>query len=208
MTEAAQIEAAAQAKEAATAALYRDDGSKVFGDEEHKERMTAIRREHAAAFDRIESDISRKVGEAEQELLVAENADLASTLTIEESQRVSALSGFVADDVARLPLAALEKRCRAALVGGDKASMFLLSHYAGRRAEEEGAYELGDAVAELRAKVAPDQERKLADAREALEEAQALREQAYYRRRGVDDAVGLYHQQTYGHLSQGVRGAS
>ncbi len=86
--------------------------------------------------------------------------------------------------------------------------MFLLAHHAGRRAEEEGAYELGDAVAELRAKLDPEAKDKLEAARAALEEAQALREQAYYRRRGVDDAVGLYHQQTYGHLSQGVRGAS
>jgi hypothetical protein len=54
------------------------------------------------------------------------------------------------------------------------------------------------AVAQLRAKVAPDQERKLADARRAHEEAQELREKAYYRRRGVDDAYGLYAQGTYG----------
>ncbi len=202
------IEEAASRRQQQEAQLYRHDGTKLYGDEEHKERMAAIRCEHAASFDRIEAEISRKVGEAEQELLVAENADLASTLTTEESQRVSALSGFVADDVERLPLDALERRCRAALVSGDRPSMFLLAHHAGRRAEEEGAYELGDAVAELRAKLDPEAKDKLEAARAALEEAQALREQAYYRRRGVDDAVGLYHQQTYGHLSQGVRGAS
>jgi hypothetical protein len=202
------IEQAASRRQQQEAQLYRADGTKLFGDEEHRERMSAIRREHAAAFDRIDADAERKVQEAEQALLVAENADLSSTLTTEESQRVSALSGFVADDVERLPQDALERRCRAALAGGDKASMFLLAHHAGRRAEEEGAYELGDAVAELRAKLDPEAKDKLEAARAALEEAQALREQAYYRRRGVDDAVGLYHQQTYGHLSQGVRGAS
>jgi hypothetical protein len=140
--------------------------------------------------------VARKVAEAGEALLVAENADPASTLTTEEFQRVSALSGFIADDVERLPLDALERRCRAALASADRPTLFALAHHAGRRAEEETAYELAEAVAELRRKIAPDQERKL-EAREAVEEAQGLREKAYYRRRGVRDATDLYAQGAY-----------
>ncbi len=191
------IEQAASRRQQQEAQLYRADGTKLFGDEEHRERMSAIRREHAAAFDRIDADAERKVQEAEQALLVAENADLSSTLTTEESQRVSALSGFVADDVERLPQDALERRCRAALASGDRSTMFLLAHHAGRRAEEEGDYDLAEVIAELRAKVAPEQESKLADARRGLEDAQDLRERAYYKRRGVDDATDLYTRGAY-----------
>jgi hypothetical protein len=192
-----QIQEAVSRREAEEAALLRPDGSRRFGDAEHRERMAAIQAEHARAFDQIDADAERKVREAEQALLVAENADLTSTLTTEESQRVSALSAFVADDVARLPLDALAKRCRAALASGDRSTMFLLAHHAGRRAEEEGDYDLAEVIAELRAKVAPEQESKLADARRGLEDAQDLRERAYYKRRGVDDATDLYTRGAY-----------
>jgi hypothetical protein len=193
-----RIEEAASRREQQEANLYRPDGSKVYGDEEPRERMAAIRREHARAFDRIDADVARKVAEAEEALLVAENADPADALDTDELARANAKSAFVAQGVERLPLDALERRCRAALASGDKPSMFLLAHHAGRRAEEEeNAYELAEAVAELRRKIAPDQERKLAAAREAVEEAQALREQANYRRRGVRDATDLYARGAY-----------
>ncbi len=201
-----RIEEAAQRREQAEAALYRSDGTKVFGDAEHRERLANIRAEHARAFDAIDADVGRKVREAEEALLVAENRDPADALLPSELQRANAKSQFVADDVGRLPLDALEKRCRAALASGDKANIFLWAHHAGRRADEEGAHELAETVAELRAKLDPDAERKLAEARQAHEDAMELRELAYFKRRGVSDAVGLYHQQTYGHLAQGVWG--
>ncbi len=81
-----RIEEAASRRAEAEAQLFRDDGSKVYGEQEHKERMAAIKREASASFDRIDADVARKVQEAEQALLVAENADPASTLTTEESQ--------------------------------------------------------------------------------------------------------------------------
>jgi hypothetical protein len=49
VTKQFRIEEAARAKEAATAALYRDDGAKVYGDEEHTERQRQIMREHTTA---------------------------------------------------------------------------------------------------------------------------------------------------------------
>jgi hypothetical protein len=167
--------------------------------------MAAIKREHLAAFDRIEADISRKVGEAEQALLLAENSDPSDALTTSELQRAQAKGQFVADDAERLSLGKLAQRCRAAAASGDRAGMFLWGHHAYARvgdpdvtADEPGAEEVREAIAELRRKLAPDQERKLAEARQAHEEAQALRELAYYKRRGVDDAYGLYAQNVYG----------
>jgi hypothetical protein len=204
------IEEAALRREQQEAQLYRSDGSRVYGDGEHEERLAAIKARHRAEFDAIDADVGRKVREAEERLLVAENADLASTLSTEELQRVSALSGFVADDVERLSPGEIVKRCQAALASADRPTLFALAHHVARRAGEEEdlgvAEEFGEVVAQLRAKLAPDQQEKIAAARETLEEAQGLRERSYYRRRGVNDAVGLYQQQAYGHLAQGVRG--
>jgi hypothetical protein len=200
MTEAYRIEEATSRREQAEADLYRPDGSRYYSDEEHAERVRAIQARHRADFDRIEAEIARKVEEAEERLLLAENADLASTLTTEELQRVSVLSGFVADDVERLSLGEVVKRCRAALATADRPTLFALAHHVARRAGEEedlGLVEEFGEVAQLRAKLAPDQERKLAAARQAHEEAQELRERAYLGRRGAKDAFDLYAQSGY-----------
>ena len=199
-----RIEEAASRREQQEAQLFRPDGSKVYGEQEHKERLQAIRAEHAAAFDRIDDDVARKVDEAEERLLLAENADLASTLDTDELQRVSALSGFVADDVERLSVADLVKRCKAASLTRDRPTLFLLAHYASRRvgeslslSDEEGDEEVREVVAELRRKLDATYEGKVAAAREAVEEAQALREKAYHGRRGAKDAFDLYAQSGY-----------
>ena len=193
-----QVEQGARQRAEAEAKLYRDDGSPVYGDAEHRERLAAIRAEHAAAFDAIDADVGRKVQEAEERLLAAENPDIAGSLTTDELARASALSGFVAADAERLPAGELEKRLRAVAASEDRASMFGWAHHAGRRTDDLEGLDLAEPVAELRRMVAPERERKLAAAREALEEAQSLRELAYYKRRGVADAYGLYAQNAYG----------
>ena len=114
-----RIDEAAQRREQEEAKLYRPDGSKVFGEQEHKERMAAIKREASASFDRIDADVARRVQEAEQALLVAENADPADVLTTSELERANARSAFVAADAERLPLDKLAQRCRAALASGE-----------------------------------------------------------------------------------------
>ena len=209
----ARMDVAAERRERAEAELLRRDGARRYGEQEHRDRQRQIERDHGAVFDAIDADIARKVEEAEQGLFVAEHADPADALTTSEFQRANAKSQFVAADAQRLSLDKLAQRCRAAAASGDKASMFLWTHHAYARvgepdatADETGADEVREAVAELRAKLDPDQERKLAEAREAVEETQALREHAYYRRRGVDDAFGLYPQQSYGNIAARVRG--
>ena len=200
-----RIQEATTRRQQQEAQLYRSDGSKYFSDQEHAERMAAIRAEHARAFDAIEADLADRADRAQAELEALEHADPAAGLSTEELQRAAATKAFVADEMADLSLADLARRCRAAASSsGDKASMYALAHHAARRVGEPdvtsdvpGAEEVREAVADLRTKIAPDQERRLADAREALEEAQALREQAYYRRRGVRDAFDLYARNTY-----------
>ena len=73
-----QIQEATTRREQQEAALLRPDGSRYYSDEEHKERVRAIRREHAAAFDRIDADIEERAERAQGELEALENADPAA----------------------------------------------------------------------------------------------------------------------------------
>ena len=179
-----------QAKEAARAALSRADGSRVYGAEEHKEREREIERDFLAQMDRIDEGISERVAEAEEKLLVAQHRDPTRALTAGELAEANQRRVFVGDEVHALPADVLAWRARAAIASGDRPGMFLLSLAAARRAEEE--LELGEVVAELRAGLDPEAERRLAAARQAHEEAQGLQERAYLARRGATDAYGLY----------------
>ncbi len=113
------IEQAASRRAEAEAALYRPDGTPRFAGDEHRERKQAIERDFSAAMDRIEEEISERVGAAEEALLVAENADPADVLTTSELERANARSAFVAADAERLPLDKLAQRCQAALASGE-----------------------------------------------------------------------------------------
>ena len=195
MLEESRIEEAASRREQQEAQLYLDDGTKLYGDEEHKERMAAIKREHAASFDRIESEIGERVAAAEEALLVAEHVDPAAGLSTDELQRASAMNAFVAGEVEGLSLADLARRCRAAASSGDKGAMYALAHHADRRvgesdvtSDEPGAEEVRAAAAELRHALDPDARAKLTAAREALVEAEDLRFKAQVSRAGAKDA--------------------
>jgi hypothetical protein len=154
--------------------------------------VQAIRREHAAAFNRIAAEIERRVERARGELEALEHGDPAGGLSTEELQRAAAMNAFVAGEVQSLSLADLARRCRAAAGTGDRAAMFALLHHAARRQDKNLTGEVGEAVRELRTALDPDAQSKLTAARAALEEAHELKEKAYLGRRGAKDAADLY----------------
>ncbi len=180
-----QIQQATTRRDQQEAALLRPDGTKIYGEQEDKERRHAIRREFEATMGRVEADISERVAAAQEEILIHENADPASSLSTEELQRAAAMNAFVAGEVESLSVADLVRRCRTAAGSGDRAAMYALAHHAGRRAdEEETAFELAEAVADLRRKLAPEREAKMAKAREDLAAAEDLRFDAQLARQG------------------------
>ena len=73
-----RIQEATTRRQQQEAQLYRSDGSKYFSDQEHAERMAAIRAEHARTFDRIEAEIEERAERAQGELEALENADPAA----------------------------------------------------------------------------------------------------------------------------------
>jgi hypothetical protein len=213
-----KIDRLAEAKEYEEGQLYRNDGSRLYSDEEHAEREGDIKRRFNAAMDELDEEIGSKIAAAEESLLVTENADPTDSLTTEELASANARRPFVSDEVLTLPLDKLEARCRAVLAQGDRPAMFLYALYGGQRAgltgdespytpnyafsgDDGGSYtgeetgELREAVSELWRKVNPDGEKRIEKARGALQEAGGLKDYAYMRRRGAKDAYGLYRQQ-------------
>ena len=61
---------AAELHEEARRALYRPDGSKVYGEEAHAEREEALRREFHAALDAIGEEIEKRISRAEEEIVL------------------------------------------------------------------------------------------------------------------------------------------
>lgn len=222
MLEREKIDAALEHHETEQAKLLRPDGSKRFSDAEHNERENALKTNFHGALDSIEADISRQIASAEEDLLRVEHANPADSLTPEELQRAGAALFFAREDAESLPLEELTGRCRAALTAGDRVSMFLLSRYAGRRvgeaqpsnpydqdesAESSGsspggaaAQELREVVAEMEKALRPDHERRLSEARAAVEEATEAKSYVYLRRRGAKSPVELHLNAAYGHI--------
>ncbi len=133
MKEKESMDKAVERQEARRGQLYREDGARLFGDQEHEERVAAIKQEFAATMDSIESSVDEKIAGAEKDLLIAENADPTDALTTSELEGANARRPFVSDEAFTLPLGKLVDRCRAVLAQGDRPTMFLYALYANQR---------------------------------------------------------------------------
>lgn len=114
----ARMDATAERLEAEKAKLYRPDGSKLYADEEHEERLRSIEQEHTTAFDAIEADVGRSISRAQEDLLKLEHSDPVDLLSNEELERANSKSPFVLNECLNLPPAALTKRLSAVLASG------------------------------------------------------------------------------------------
>lgn len=119
--------------------LYRKDGSRYYGDQEHHERVEDLSSEFGQKVDTI---ISQAEGEAEgyeQAALALSYEDPTASLPSTERSRLTDARPFVVEDCAELPLTALLERLRAVSLGADKAVKVLHARYAARRLEAEDA---------------------------------------------------------------------
>ena len=90
MFEREKMDRAVERFEASKAELYREDGSKLYSDEEHEEREAALQREGKATMDAIEEEVDRRIAGAEGALLVAEDADPTGALSTSELESANA----------------------------------------------------------------------------------------------------------------------
>jgi hypothetical protein len=202
-----RIDRAAELHEEARGALYRPDGSKVYGEEAHAEREEALRREFHAALDAIGEEIGKRISRAEGEVLRLEHGDPSGALTAEELERAGARRPFVRDEVYGLGTDALEERTRAVIASSDRPAMFVYAHHLRAKAREDAAsgsgadgLRLKELAGDLERALDPEGARKLEGARAELEEARGLKDYAHLRRNGARDPVELHMNRVYGRL--------
>jgi len=188
------VERAVSEFEAAKKRLYRADGSKVYGDEEHAERLgkmaDGLREKAEAVAAEARSDIEGY----EREALALSYTDPASLVPASDRGRLETSRVFVKEDCETFAVPALTERLTAVSAGKDKVAKVLHARYARTRLEalkaesDRLAWEGGSAGPE-----ASRQERALGEAVAALEavledprkakKAQGLKEAAEESRR-------------------------
>jgi hypothetical protein len=120
----AKAEAVRQRFEEGQAQHYHADGSKYYADEEHEQRLSALRTERNWELREIQEEANRAIEEAQADLAALTNGDPTTILSDTELQRANNKRQFVAEDVASLGMEALSKRIDTVARGGHRASMF------------------------------------------------------------------------------------
>ena len=120
----ARATAAQQRYEEAEARLYRTDGAKLYGDEEHEERLSALDAERREACQSVvEAARSLRVA-AEEEIGRAKFTDHADRLTPEELEEAGRRLPFSSMDAESLPEEELAGRLESVLTSGNKGTMY------------------------------------------------------------------------------------
>jgi hypothetical protein len=119
--------------------LYRRDGSPVFGEAEHQERMGAL---VSGLQEEIEAEIDgarEDVATYEHEALALSYADPTKGLATTDRERFSASLPLVREDCQAMPLVSLVARLKAVAAVSDKVPKVLHARYGELRASEEDA---------------------------------------------------------------------
>jgi hypothetical protein len=189
------MDRALERHEEAKKALYRPDGTPKYVEDEMRERQRGLEQGFQDELGGIELDIENALAAATGDAFEAENRDFVGVLTTAELELANARRAFVAGDCQSLPLDELTNRCQAVLMGGDRATMFLLAHYAGQRVgppdpreDTQEEADLREAVAGLKRKLDPARESKLKEARASVEELEKAKLQLAWRRQGARTA--------------------
>ena len=120
-----RIDRAAETVEAGKAKRYRRDGSKVYSDQEHEQRLQGLLAQFDAVGADVTADAEEAIRETEQEIARIDGADPIDSLKPDELARAASLAVFVDQDVDRLLPEQLAKRARAVLAGTDRAQAFV-----------------------------------------------------------------------------------
>ena len=182
--------------EAAKKRLYRPDGSKVYGEEEHAERLGNLTGDLREKAEAVATEARSDIEGYEREALALSYTDPASLVPASDRGRLETSRAFVKEDCETLAVPALTERLAAVSAGSDKVAKVLHARYAGTRLEAlkaesnrlaregrsagpEGARQeraLGEAVASLEAALEDPQKAK---------KAQGLKEAATESRMGA-----------------------
>lgn len=115
--------------------LRRKDGTKVFGDEEHAERLGKLRQEFTEKIGKVISEAEADAQEYEREALSYTYQDPASQVPASERGKLETSRPFVKEDCEDMAVPALAERISAVSAGSDKVARALHARYGRRRLE-------------------------------------------------------------------------
>src|SRR5829696_2493578 len=185
----ARAEAARGGYETERAKLFRPDGSRVYADAEHRERLGALRAERNGALGAIEEETERALNDARGDIEALENASMLTHLKTGEA---------LAQANAAYPLAVADlrglgnreeriKRLQAVRRAGDDPTRVAFALAARAEASGAGLAEdptLAGVLVEMEAEVAGEGHRRnIADARERERGGAAVKEVCWLARR-------------------------
>ncbi|MDP8951169.1 MAG: hypothetical protein M3N18_02835 [Actinomycetota bacterium] len=173
--------------------LFRPDGTQIFADEEHSERLSEFRRSRNAPFDSIEAELNALAERASNEISDFENGGPAVWLSADEQEAASARLALVRADVADLGRDELIKRLSAVSQSGDRAGR--VAYWMAARGKVSGTQdvEMLEALDNLREAAVPDSCRSRIDAaRRSLRDAHEVEHVIYLARREASGTLGAY----------------
>jgi hypothetical protein len=140
--------------------LYRSDGAKVHGEEEHSERLGKLKEELREKVEAVAAEAREDAEGYEREALALSYTDPSEMVRASERGRLEASRAFVKEDCEDMGVAALAERISAVSAGDDRVAKVLHARY-GRRYLEAATAESNrnaaagrpagpDAAAELR----------------------------------------------------------
>lgn len=143
--------------EEGTNALLRPDGSKLYADDEHRERVQVLEQERNEVLGEVEHEAHEIRVAVESEIEIIENADPTSSLSSDELEQANLRRAFAMDAAETLSLEAFGKRLASVLAAGDKGSIFAYL-VAGQRksADRGGRVPFRDVLGEMAAALGGD----------------------------------------------------
>lgn len=127
------VQRAVSAFKEAEKKLYRNDGSKVYGDEEHAERLGRLREEFSEKIGKVVSEVEEDAREYEQEAHSYAYTDPIKGLSSLERARLDSSRPLVAEDCERLSVEELTQRIEAVSAGADRVAKVLHARYGSYR---------------------------------------------------------------------------
>lgn len=115
--------------------LFRADGSKVYGEEEHAERLDRLTTDLQEKAETVAREAEEDVAGYEREALALSYTDPSEMVPASDRGRLEASRAFVKEDSEALDAPALTKRLEAVAAGEDRVSKILHARYARRRVE-------------------------------------------------------------------------
>lgn len=186
--------------EEGTKELFRSDGTKLYSEDEHRQRVRALAQERNAVLRDVEGRAKEARLAVASEIEGIENADPADALTSEELERANQKRAFALDAAEILDAEAFGKRLESVLVGGDKDNIFAY-YVAGLRKGKDrgGRVPFGDALGRMEAfLVGGRRTGEVEAARRKEREAFEVESLAHYLQAGVRNAADAYLDRTYG----------